>query len=133
MTKGGTEAMLSDKKVWPVLPAVDMARAKEFYTTKLGLSVEWERPAGVLFSAGQGSHLFMYQREATKAEHTVASFLVDDIEAEVKELRKRGIAFEEYDMPGLKTRQGIAAMSPDRAAWFRDTEGNILSLVEFRM
>jgi predicted enzyme related to lactoylglutathione lyase len=124
--------MLSDKKVWPVLPAADMKRAKEFYTSKLGLSVEWEKESGTLFSAGQDSYLFMYAYGPTRADHTVASFLVDDIEAEMEELRKRGIAFEEYDMPGLKTKQGIAAMSPDRAAWFRDSEGNILSLVELK-
>jgi catechol 2,3-dioxygenase-like lactoylglutathione lyase family enzyme len=123
--------MLSDKQVMPVLPAVDMNRAKEFYTTKLGLSVAWERPAGMLFTAGQGTSIFIYQRAATKAEHTVASFLVDDIEAEMAELRKRGVKFEEYDRPGLKTVHGIAAMSPDKSAWFKDTEGNILALTEF--
>jgi len=128
----GCEVMLSDKKVWPVLPAVDMNRAKEFYTAKLGLSVEWEKESGVLFAAGHDSYLFMYERAATKADHTVAGFMVDDIEAEMADLRSRGIKFEEYDMPGLKTKQGIAAMSPDRAAWFKDSEGNIIALVEFK-
>ena len=125
--------MLSDKKVMPVLPAVDLNRAKEFYTRKLGLPVEWEKDMGVLFSAGQGTGLFIYQRaEGTRAEHTVASFKVDNLEAEMAELRRQGIRFEEYDMPGLKTVQGIAAMSPDRSAWFKDSEGNILALVEYR-
>lgn len=125
--------MLSDKKVWPVLPAVDMNRAKEFYTAKLGLSVEWERESGTLFAAGHDTYLFMYERPPTRAEHTVAAFKVDDLEAEMQQLRNRGIEFEEYDMPGLKTKQGIAAMSPDRAAWFKDSEGNIIALVEFKM
>jgi predicted enzyme related to lactoylglutathione lyase len=122
--------MLSDKKVSAVLPAVDLNRAKQFYTARLGLSVEWERPAGVLFAAGQGTSIFMYQRAATRAEHTVASFWVDDIEAEMADLRKRGVTFEEYDVPGLKTVHGIAAMSPDKSAWFKDTEGNIIALTQ---
>lgn len=124
--------MLSDKTVWPVLPVVNMNRAKDFYTSKLGLSVEWEKESGTLLSAGQDTYLFMYEHGATRADHTVAAFRVDDLEAEMRELRSRGIKFEEYDLPGLKTKQGIAAMSPDRAAWFKDSEDNIIALVEFK-
>ncbi|HDR73580.1 MAG TPA: VOC family protein [Methanoculleus sp.] len=124
--------MLSDKSVWPVLPVADMNRAKDFYTSKLGLSVEWEKESGTLFAAGQGAYLFMYEHGPTRADHTVAAFRVQDLEAEMQQLRNRGISFEEYDLPGLKTKQGIAAMSPDRAAWFKDSEGNIIALVEFK-
>jgi catechol 2,3-dioxygenase-like lactoylglutathione lyase family enzyme len=124
--------MLSDKQVMPVLPAVDMRRAKDFYTSKLGLSIEWQREAGVLLSAGQDTYLFMYQHGPTKADHTVAAFAVENLEEEMQQLRNRGIEFEEYDLPGLKTKHGIAAMSPDRGAWFKDSEGNIIALIEIQ-
>ena len=77
---------------------------------------------------GKGTMLYLYQRAATKADHTVAAFNVDNIESEVKELKAKGIVFEEYDMPGLKTVNSIATLGSMKSAWFKDTEGNILGL-----
>jgi len=122
--------MLASKPVYPTLPAVDIKRARKFYEEMLGLKVIMEDPApGMMLQAGGGTMLYVYQRTPTKADHTVAEFEVDDIDAEMKELRSKGVKFEEYDMPGLKTVNGIAKMDGDvKAAWFKDTEGNILAL-----
>jgi catechol 2,3-dioxygenase-like lactoylglutathione lyase family enzyme len=125
--------MLSNKPVHATLPAVDIKRARKFYEGKLGLKVVMEDPSpGILFAAGEGTLLYIYQREATKADHTVAEFTVDDIAAEMKDLRAKGIAFEEYDLPGLKTVKGLFTMAtPEgdyKAAWFKDSEGNILAM-----
>ncbi len=125
--------MLSNSMVAPTLPAVDIKRARKFYEEKLGLKVVMEDPSpGFMLQAGGGTMIYVYQRAATKADHTVANFKVDNIEAEVKELKKKGVKFEEYDMPamGLKTVNGIATMGNMRAAWFKDTEGNILGMAQ---
>ncbi len=129
--------MLFNKQVHPTLPAVDIKRARNFYEEKLGLKfvIEDSSP-GIWLRAGGDSMLYLYQRGPTKADHTVASFDVDNIEAEVRELKSKGVIFEEYDIPemGIKTVNGIATMSMDgyqmRAAWFKDSEGNILALNE---
>ena len=125
--------MLGNKMVYPTLPVVDISRARKFYEDKLGLKVLAEdQSPGLVFGAGKGTLLYIYQRGQTKADHTVVEFEVDDIEAEVKELRSRGVQFEEYDMPemGIKTVDGIASMGDMKGAWFKDTEGNILALGE---
>ncbi|MDA1036149.1 MAG: VOC family protein, partial [Chloroflexi bacterium] len=88
--------MLSDSMVGPILPAEDMARAKAFYTEKLGLSVAFENPQGTAYNAGKGTTIFLYPYGKTKAEHTVAGFTVDDVRATVKELRAAGVVFEDY-------------------------------------
>ncbi|MGD2105712.1 MAG: VOC family protein [Anaerolineae bacterium] len=127
--------MIADAPLTAILPASDIERAKRFYSEKVGL-----RPAdlavpddGAVFLGGSGTMLYLYEREGgTKADHTVAGWLVEDLEQAVAELRGRGIAFESYDMPGLKTdEQGIAESGGARGAWFKDSEGNILALTEF--
>jgi catechol 2,3-dioxygenase-like lactoylglutathione lyase family enzyme len=123
--------MLSKSAVNPTLPVVDIKRARKFYEEKLGLKVIQEDPSqGLMLQCGKGTTIYLYQRAATKADHTVASFEVDNIEAEVNELKKKGVKFEDYDIPdmGIKTVNGIATMEGEKAAWFRDTEGNILAL-----
>jgi predicted enzyme related to lactoylglutathione lyase len=81
--------MLSNSMVAPTLPAVDLKRARKFYEEKLGLKVVMEDPSpGMMLQAGQGTMMYVYQRAATKADHTVAAFKVDDVEAEVKALKK---------------------------------------------
>jgi predicted enzyme related to lactoylglutathione lyase len=126
--------MLGKHMVCPTLPAVDMNRARKFYKEVLGLKPLGEDGmGGTMFQSGQ-SLLYLYQRGATKADHTVAEFDVDDIESEMKELKAKGVKFEEYDMPemGLKTVNGVASFkTPEgdmKSAWFKDTEGNILAL-----
>jgi catechol 2,3-dioxygenase-like lactoylglutathione lyase family enzyme len=123
--------MLSNAAVAPTLPVVDKKRARKFYVEKLGLKVIQEDPApGLMLQCGKGTTVYLYQRTATRADHTVASFEVDDIEKEVNELKKKGVELEQYDIPamGIKTVNGIAVMNGEKAAWFKDTEGNILAL-----
>ena len=122
--------MLSKASVRPTLPVVEMKRARQFYEGKLGLKVIKTDPSGALLQAGNGTSLYIYQRGQTKADHTVAAFTVKDVEAEVNELKAKGVKFEEYDMPamGIKTVNGVATMGEYKAAWFKDTEGNILGL-----
>ena len=126
--------MLGNAIVHPTLPAVDMKRARRFYEETLGLKVVMEDPSpGIFVQAARGSTLYIYQRAATKADHTVVSFEVSDIEAEAKELKRKGVKFEEYDIPsmGLKTVNGIATMGNYRkSAWFKDSEGNILAIAQ---
>ena len=119
---------LNDAVVTTTLPATDLARAKQFYHETLGLDIEFEMEAHIMFKTSAGSQILLYPRGPTTADHTVCSFAVPDIEAAVAELRGKGVTFEEYDMPGLKTVDGIATIGDQKAAWFKDTEGNILSL-----
>ncbi len=126
--------MITYSNISPTLPVVDLNRARKFYHETLGLRINTEDSAGILFQAYDGSKLYIYKRGPTKADHTVVSFNVDDVSAEVAELRRKGIQFEEYDIPemGLKTVDGIATFPggeyETKSAWFKDTEGNILSL-----
>jgi predicted enzyme related to lactoylglutathione lyase len=119
---------LANAPVVANMPAVDVDRAKAFYTEKLGLkSLEVPVPDALMFEAGDGTKLFLYKTAATKAEHTAASFKVDDVEAVVKELKDKGVEFESYDMDPIKTDEdNISRMGELMAAWFKDSEGNIL-------
>ena len=126
--------MLANSPVAAILPAVDLERAKKFYAEKLGLEpIDTPVPGGVVFESGDGTQLYLYERDsATKADHTVAGWKVDNIEEVVRALRKRGVVFEQYDLPGLKTDEhGIATMGSNKSAWFKDSEGNILAISEF--
>ena len=123
--------MLKSAVVNPTLPVVDIKRARKFYEEKLGLKVIKEDPSpGLMIEAGKGTHLYLYQRGATKADHTVANFVVADVEAEVKQLKAKGVKFEDYNIPamGIKTVNSIATMDSYKGAWLKDTEGNILSI-----
>lgn len=125
--------MLSNASVSPTLPALDLARARKFYKEKLGLKESGNQmEGGVTFEAGGGTKLFIYERPPVKVEHTLANFLVEDLQAEMAELRSRGVVFEEYDFPGLKTVNGVATWGKIKAAWFKDSEGNILGLTEVK-
>ena len=123
--------MLANSRVLAVLPAVDLERARRFYEEKLGLQ-SVDMAGGAMFECGQGTQLALYQRETpTQADHTAAGFTVDNVEEVVRGLRARGVVFEQYDMPELKTDElGIAVKEGVKGAWFKDTEGNILSVVE---
>jgi len=125
--------MLINAPVRPTLPVVNLERAKKFYEGTLGLKIIQEDPSpGVVLQAGEGTTLYIYQRASTKADHTVAGFRVKDVEATVKELKAKGVVFEDVDFPGLKIVEGIATMTLPtgefKGAWFKDTEGNILSV-----
>ncbi len=121
--------MLTNAAVHPTLPVVDLERAQKFYEEKLGLKVIRTDPSpGAVLQAGENTILYIYQRTATKADHTTASFTVKDTEATVKELKEKGVVFEDIDTPNLKTVDGIATMGEMKGAWFKDTEGNILAV-----
>ena len=92
----------------------------------------WENPAAILYGAGDGT-AFAIARSGGKSvgSFTQVGFAVDDVEREVRELQARGVVFEEYDMPGLKTTDGVATTPAGRAARFKDPEGNVLGLIEF--
>ncbi|UCC60542.1 MAG: VOC family protein [Dehalococcoidia bacterium] len=121
--------MLTNAAVHPTLPAVELERARKFYEGTLGLNVLRTDPSpGVLYETGGGTRIYVYQRGATKADHTAASFTVADVEAEVKELKAKGVVFEDFDVGGFKTVDGIATVDGMKAAWFKDTEGNILAI-----
>jgi len=114
----------------PTLPASDFDRAKQFYGETLGLEVDEDTPAGVMYKAGPG-WVFVYPSQyAGTNQATAATLLVDDLVSAVAELRERGVVFEEYDFPGLKTVDGIAELEGEKSAWFKDTEGNIIALAQ---
>jgi len=120
--------MLANSLVSAVLPVVDLGRAKKFYQEKLGLQVV-DAPGGVMFKCGQGSQLVLYQPNIpSKAEHTAAGWEVDNVEEVVNVLREKSVVFEQYDMTDER---GIATMAGVKGAWFKDSEGNTLSVVQF--
>ncbi len=119
---------LSTAPAATTLPAEDLKRARSFYEEKLGLESETrdDMPEGFFVRAGKGTLIFLYERGRATAENTAVTFEVEDLEGTVSELRSRGVDFEEYDSPGMKTVGSIATRGADRAAWFKDSEGNIL-------
>lgn len=127
--------MFKNAPIVAVLPAANINETKKFYQDKLELqAIDAPTPGkDVYFKAGKETYLYLYERKAgTKADHTVASIIVDDIEKAVEDLQGKGVAFEKYDAPGLKTDEhGIADLERgSKAAWFKDPEGNILALTE---
>ena len=122
--------MLSNAHITTVLPAVDLDRARRFYGHTLGLREATKTAhGGLIFSAGDGTDIELMRRDTpTKAEHTALTFEVGDIERELADLQKRGVQFEDYDLPGLKTEHHIAVIGGEKAAWFKDPEGNILCI-----
>jgi catechol 2,3-dioxygenase-like lactoylglutathione lyase family enzyme len=112
------------------LPAKDLERTRRFYEDVLGAQAVTEDPGGIIYRSGD-SYFSLYPTEhAGTAEHTLGAFMVRDVEATVAELRGKGVTFEDYDLPGLKTVNGIADLGGIRGAWFKDPEGNILSVIE---
>jgi catechol 2,3-dioxygenase-like lactoylglutathione lyase family enzyme len=119
------------------LPAQDLDRARKFYSEKLGLEPNEERPGGLLYRVG-GCEFALFESAGTSpGEFTQMGWEVDDIDVTVAELSTRGVVFEEVDLPGLKTVDGIAEVAGnypskggkgERAAWFRDSEGNMLGI-----
>jgi catechol 2,3-dioxygenase-like lactoylglutathione lyase family enzyme len=118
------------KSVRPTIAVRDKEDAKVFFGQTLGLSLVDENPVGATFQCGE-TFLEIYPSQfAGSAENTVAGFEVDDLEATMASLRERGIEFQEYDLPTLKTTNGIAQLGPNRGSWFRDPDGNTFGLVE---
>jgi catechol 2,3-dioxygenase-like lactoylglutathione lyase family enzyme len=119
------------------LPAQDLDRAKEFYAGKLGLEPDDERPGGLLYRCAHGEFVLFQSTGASPGTFTQMAWEVDDIEATVSALKERGVVFEEVDLPGMRTVDGIAEVSGnypskgatgERGAWFHDSEGNMLGI-----
>ncbi len=112
------------------IPAKDLDGTRRFYEDILGAKVVTEDPGGILYKSGDSTFSVYPTEFAGTAQHTLGAFMVTDVEAAVADLRAKGVTFEEYDMPGLKTVDGIAETGGFKGAWFKDPEGNILSVVE---
>lgn len=123
--------MLSNSSVTTLLPVKDIDRARAFYEGRLGLKPGDLQPDGKFVYTVGGTRIALFPKpEGTKADHTAISFQVPDIDASVKELERAGVVFEDYDFPGLKTIDHVCVLGAEKAAWFKDTEGNYLCLHE---
>lgn len=128
--------MLENGHVATRLPVQDMQRARAFYAEKLGLEPVEERPGGLLYRCASGEFALFESMGASPGTFTQMGWSVDDVDATVAELRSRGVVFEQVNVPGLKTVDDIAEVagnypsrgSGERAAWFRDSEGNMLGI-----
>jgi catechol 2,3-dioxygenase-like lactoylglutathione lyase family enzyme len=124
--------MLSERRCHTTIPVSDLDKARTFYEGVLGFKPYQESPAAIVYEAGEDSK-FAITRSSGKASgtHTQMGFTVTDIDSEVADLKGRGVVFEEYDVPGLKTEGGIAKTGGGNAAWFFDPEGNMIGLIQF--
>ena len=121
--------MLAKRRAYATIPVADMKRAKRWYEEKLGLKPATESEVGAQYNLGGGTGFMLYPTQfAGKAPNTLLGFESTDVEGDVAALKKKGVKFEEYDMPGLKTVNSIAVMGKTRGAWFKDSEGNILAI-----
>ena len=121
--------MLQKSPMFAYLPVKDVSRARQFYEQKLGFSPKREIAGGVIYECAGATACFMYPTpNAGTSRASQAFWQVEDVEREVAELKSKGVVFEEYDMPGLKTQNGIATAGGAKSAWFKDTEGNILAV-----
>ena len=122
---------LIDCEVTCMLPVRDLDRARTFSEACLGLTPQGLRPDGKFTYRLGGTTLALFPKpEGTKAEHTALSFRVPRIEPAVATLKARGVRFADYDYPGLKTVNHVCVLGSEKAAWFEDTEGNILCIHE---
>lgn len=112
------------------LPAKDLERARSFYAERLGLVATSETETGIHFIVGGTRFRLFRSGGSASGSHTQLALTVSDIDAQVRALRKRGLSFEDYDYPNLKTVEGIADLGFARAAWFKDSEGNLLGIAE---
>jgi len=123
--------MLPTFPMYAYLPAKDIGRAREFYEGKLGFRPKQETAGGVIYEFGERTACFLYPTpNAGTSKASQAFWQVDDVEREVADLKARGVRFEEYDMPGLRTKNGIATGGGAKTAWFKDSEGNTLAIVQ---
>jgi catechol 2,3-dioxygenase-like lactoylglutathione lyase family enzyme len=123
--------MLHSLSVTTMLPVKDLQRARTFYEVSLGLGQGTPQPDGkVLYHCGSAQLALFPKDGGTRAEHTAVSFEVDDIHAAIADLESRGVRFEDYDLPGLRTERHVCVLGAEKAAWFMDSEGNCLCLHE---
>lgn len=123
--------MIRAKRVDTTIPVADLARAVRWYKDKLGLEpTRQDQNMGAVYRLDDGTGFLLYPTptNAGKAPNTLMGFEVPDVVAETAALKKAGVVFENYDMPGLKTVDGIATFGNMHGAWFKDADGNIIAL-----
>jgi catechol 2,3-dioxygenase-like lactoylglutathione lyase family enzyme len=128
--------VLENARIATRLPAQDLQRARRFYADKLGLEPAEERPGGLLYRCANGEFALFASAGTSPGTFTQMAWEVDDLDATVAALRERGVEFEAVDLPGLTTTDGIAEVAGnypskgtgERAAWFRDSEGNLFGI-----
>ena len=123
--------MLANARIGANIPVSDLEQAISFYEGKLGLKLFErgdEQPYARFAGAGE-TKLGVYESgTAGQSRHTLASFVVDNVRDTVDALKANGVVFEEYDMPGMKTEDGVASVGDTRVAWLKDPDGNILEI-----
>lgn len=129
--------MLSEARVATRIPVRDLGRAREWYSAKLGLEPSEERPGGLLYRLASGEFALFESAGTSPGTFTQMAFDVDDLRTTVVALKERGVVFEDVDLPGLETTDGIAQVEgnyPSKggrgelAAWFRDLDGNMFGI-----
>jgi predicted enzyme related to lactoylglutathione lyase len=123
--------MLADRPIHTTLPATDLERARRFYSEQLGLTPESNVPGGMFYRCGRDTRFLIFPSSgAASGQHTQMSWTVDDLESEVAGLKARGVVFEEYATPSLTTMQSVATTGTVKQAWLKDSEGNLLGVVQ---
>jgi predicted enzyme related to lactoylglutathione lyase len=123
-------SMLQECRAGAAMPATDLERARKFYE---GLGFKGtDNPGGTVYECADGTGFMVFMSGgASNGTHTQLGFEVKGIEAEMEDLRSKGVTFEEYDMPGMKTENGLLRdPNMGTAAWFKDSEGNLISIFE---
>ena len=129
--------MLAESSVASRIPAQDLRRARSFYTETLGLEPVKERPGGLRYRCGNGEFALFESAGAAAGDHTQMAREAGDLKETIAELRERGMIFDEYDVPGLETVNGIAEVERnypsragvgEKATWFNDSDGNLLAI-----
>ena len=123
--------MLQSAPMFSYIPAKDLSRARQFYERKVGFKPGREVAGGVIYESAGGTACFLYPTpNAGTSQASQAFWQVKDVEKEVAELKSRGVAFEEYDLPGEKSPSGVLTARGAKAAWFKDSEGNIMAIIQ---
>jgi predicted enzyme related to lactoylglutathione lyase len=124
--------MLQTSPMFAYIPAKDVPRARRFYEQKLGFKPKQEIAGGVVYEFGEHTACFLYPTDnAGTSKASQAFWQVDDVEREVAELKSRGVKFEDYDMPGEKSPSGVVTAGGAKAAWFKDSEDNIMAIIQY--
>jgi predicted enzyme related to lactoylglutathione lyase len=125
------EAFHMLKEAHAVLPAADLQRAREFYHNALELDPDEVHEGRLTYHPASGSAFDIYETtNAGSAKNTQMCWVTEDLDSEMARLRERGVQFEDYDIPGMKTENGVATIEDTRSAWFRDSEGNFLCITQ---
>lgn len=122
--------MLSSLEIHLTIPVQDLNRARKFYAEKLGLHPQSETPAGLVYQCKNSWFLLFPSSGTSSGTFTQGGWATDNIESEVAELKARGLEFVEYNLPNFKTVNSIVTMGANRSAWFKDSEGNLLGIVQ---